>query len=114
MCLGKLIAGAGIRDVRKDVVDETLAVAKASGVSMAPDLLPKIYGIAEAMPTQFSSTAQDLARGKPTEIDHLNGFVARRGAALGVPTPVNRLLHSLVRLREAHGRSAAASSRADT
>src|SRR5262249_34740807 len=75
----------GIREVMKDVVEETLAVAKASGVRMAPDMLAKTYKIAEAMPTQFSSTAQDLARGKPTEIDHLNGFVARRGAALGVP-----------------------------
>jgi 2-dehydropantoate 2-reductase len=97
---GRMIAGTGIREVMKDVVEETLAVAKASGVTMAPDLLAKTYKIAEAMPTQFSSTAQDLQRGKPTEIDHLNGFVARRGAALGVPTPVNRLLHSLVRLRE--------------
>ena len=99
---GKLIAGAGIREVMKDVVEETLAVAKASGVSMAPDMLAKTYRIAEAMPAQFSSSAQDLARGKPTEIDHLNGFVARRGEALGVPAPVNRLLHSLVRLREAN------------
>jgi 2-dehydropantoate 2-reductase len=52
------------------------------------------------MPGQFSSTAQDLMRGKPSEIDHLNGFVVRRGQALGVPTPVNRALHVLVRLLE--------------
>ena len=97
---GKMIAGTGIREVMKDVVEETLAVAKASGVAMAPDLLARTYRIAEAMPTQFSSTAQDLQRGKPTEIDHLNGFVARRGEALGVPTPANRLLHALVKLRE--------------
>ena len=46
------------------------------------------------------STAQDLARGKPTEIDHLNGFVVRRGAAHGIPTPVNQALHALVKLAE--------------
>jgi 2-dehydropantoate 2-reductase len=57
--------------------------------------------IAVAMPGQLSSTAQDVARRKPTEIDHLNGFVARRGRALGVPVPVNEALHSLVRLIEA-------------
>ena len=68
---------------------------------MAPDMLARTYKIAEAMPTQFSSTAQDLARGKPTEIDHLNGYVVRRGEALGLPTPVNRVLHSLVKLIEA-------------
>jgi 2-dehydropantoate 2-reductase len=97
---GKMIEGPGIRDVMRDVVQETLAVAKASGVVMAPDMLERTYQIAEAMPTQFSSTAQDLARGKPTEIEHLNGFVVRRGAALGVPTPANRALTALVRLLE--------------
>jgi 2-dehydropantoate 2-reductase len=59
-----------------------------------------VYAIAEAMPTQYSSTAQDLARAKPTEIDHLNGHVVRLGEALGVPTPANRALHALVRLIE--------------
>lgn len=97
---GKMIQGPGVRDVMRDVIEETLAVAKALGVTMAPDTLAKTYRIAEAMPTQFSSTAQDLARGKPTEIDHLNGFVTRRGEALGIPTPANRALHALVKLLE--------------
>jgi 2-dehydropantoate 2-reductase len=97
---GKMIQGPGIRDVMRDVVEETLAVAKASGVAMAPGMLERTYRIAEAMPTQTSSTAQDLARGKPTEIEHLNGFVARRGAALGVPTPAHGALAALVRLLE--------------
>jgi 2-dehydropantoate 2-reductase len=101
---GKMIEGPGIRDVMRDVVEETLAIAKASSVSMAPDMLDRTYRIAAAMPTQFSSTAQDLARGKPTEIEHLNGFVVRRGAALGVPTPANRSLYALVRLLESKPR----------
>ena len=101
---GKLIQGTGIREVMRDVVEETLAVAKASGVPMAPDMLARVYKIAEGMPTQYSSTAQDLARGKPTEIDHLNGYVVRRGEALGIPTPANRALHALVKLLESkHG-----------
>ena len=54
-----------------------------------------------AMPAQRSSTAQDMARRKPSEIDHLNGFVARRGRELGVPTPANQALHALVKLVEA-------------
>ena len=59
-----------------------------------------VRGIARSMPGQLSSTAQDLARRKPTEIEHLNGFVVRQGEALGVPTPVNRTLLALVRLLE--------------
>ena len=102
---GKLIAGAGIRETMRDVIEETLAVAKASGVRMAPDMLAKVYKIADAMPTQYSSTAQDLARGKPTEIDHLNGFVVRQSEALGVATPSNRALHALVKLLESKARA---------
>jgi 2-dehydropantoate 2-reductase len=102
---GRLIQGPGVRDVMRDVVEEALAVAKASGVTMAPDMLARTWKIAEAMPTQYSSTAQDLARGKPTEIDHLNGFVVRKGAALGIPTPANRALHALVKLFEAEPRT---------
>lgn len=103
---GRMSRGPGIREVMRDVVEETLAVAKASGVRMAPDLLAKTYQIADAMPTQFSSTAQDLARGKPTEIDHLNGYVVRRGEALGVPTPANRALYALTKLLESKTRPA--------
>ena len=98
---GRMIEGEGVRDTMRAVVEETMAVAKASGVTMVPDVLPKTYGVAGAMPTQFSSTAQDLARGKPTEIDHLNGYVVRRGEALGIATPANRALHALVKLLEA-------------
>ena len=102
---GKLIAGPGVPELMRDVVEETLAVARVSGVQMAPDMLERTYKIAQAMPTQFSSTAQDLARGKPSEIDHLNGYVVRRGQALGVPTPANRVLDALVKLLEAKARS---------
>jgi len=48
----------------------------------------------------LSSTAQDLARCKKSEIDHLNGVVVRKGEALGVRTPVNRTLLALVKLLE--------------
>jgi 2-dehydropantoate 2-reductase len=56
--------------------------------------------IAHPLPTHSSTTAQDLARGKPTEIDHLNGYIVRTGEVLGIETPVNRVLHALVKLLE--------------
>jgi len=104
---GKMIQGPGVREVMRDVVEETLAVAKASGVHLSPGMLAKVYKIADAMPTQYSSTAQDLARGKPTEIDHLNGFVVRRGEALGLQSPANRALQAVVRLLESKPRGKA-------
>ena len=102
---GKLAAQAAIRELQRSIVREVVAVAAAEGITMSlDDELAAMERIAAAMPAQLSSTAQDLARGKPSEIDHLNGHVARRGDALGVPVPVNRTLHALVKLAEAaHG-----------
>ena len=98
---GRLVQCAGVPDVLRDVVAECLAVAQADGVSVAGDVDEAVQRIARSMPSQYSSTAQDLARGRRTEIDHLNGYVVRRGEALGVPTPANRALHTVVRLLEA-------------
>jgi 2-dehydropantoate 2-reductase len=44
-------------------------------------------------------------RGSPTEIDAINGAVAREGRRLGVPTPVNALLADLVAALEATARA---------
>jgi 2-dehydropantoate 2-reductase len=88
--------------LQRAVVREVVAVAHADGVTLDLEAsLQAMARIATAMPAQHSSTAQDMARGKRSEIDHLNGTVVRRGAALGVPTPVNQALHALVKLVEA-------------
>jgi 2-dehydropantoate 2-reductase len=97
---GRLVQGAGVPAVMDDVVDECLAVALAAKVQVPVDMHATVRRIAQTMPAQYSSTAQDLARHKKSEIDHLNGFVVRKGEALGVPTPVNRALLALVKLRE--------------
>jgi 2-dehydropantoate 2-reductase len=97
---GELVQRPGVQDIMRDVVAECRAVAAADGVSLPGDVDAAVRRIAETMPTQFSSTAQDLMRGKPSEIDHLNGHVVRRGEALGVPTPANRVLWAVVKLVE--------------
>jgi len=97
---GKTVAGEGIRDVMRDVVAECLAVAQLDGVQVVGDVPAAVAKLADSMPGQFSSTAQDLARGKRSEIDYLNGLIVRRGAALGVATPANRVLWALVKLLE--------------
>ncbi|WP_349238560.1 ketopantoate reductase C-terminal domain-containing protein [Bosea sp. F3-2] len=76
-------------------------MARACGVRIEDGLLAKVLGLAATMPDQLSSTARDLARGKPTEIDHLNGYIVRAGERLGVATPANRLLTVVVKLMEA-------------
>ena len=97
---GKTVQGEGVKDVMRDVVAECLAVAKADGVQVPGDVEAAVSQLAGSMPGQYSSTAQDLARGKRTEIDYLNGLVVARGQALGIATPANRVLWALVKLLE--------------
>jgi 2-dehydropantoate 2-reductase len=104
---GENVRGEGVPDLMRDVVDECLAVASADGVTVPGDAHATARKLVESMPAQYSSTAQDLARGKPTEIDFLNGYVVRRGEALGIPTPANRVLWALVKLIETRPRRAA-------
>lgn len=98
---GRLVADAGSLEVMKQVVAEGVAVGDASGVHLPADkLIAAVVELGRVVPEALSSTAQDIARGKPTEIDSLNGFLVRRGAEMGVPTPVNQTLYSLVKLLE--------------
>lgn len=97
---GPMAEVEGANEFVASVVEECVAVARGSGVTLPDDMLEQAAKIPAAMPTQFSSTAQDLARGKPTEIDFLNGFVVRKGAELGLPTPSNFALQVMVKLAE--------------
>ena len=97
---GRTVVGVGVQDLMRDVVAECLAVAEAEGVQFSSDVHAAVAQLAGSMPSQFSSTAQDLTRGKPTEIDYLNGLIVQRGKALGIATPANRVLWALVKLLE--------------
>lgn len=97
---GVIVQGENAWPMLKDIVDECVAVATARGIVLTGDAWENTQAIARTMATQKSSTSFDLARGRRTEIDHLNGYVVAQGAALGVPTPVNRAIHAIVRLME--------------
>jgi len=97
---GRMVALPEIRAVMADAVNEVIAVAAAKGVRLPDNLVDAAIRLADGMPVTISSTAQDLLRGRRTEIDHLNGYVVRAGQALGIATPVNRTLNALVKLAE--------------
>ena len=105
---GQIIQSEAAKKLMEQIVDEVLAVARAAGIAL-PGIDDRKSGMAAAMElaTQmayaFSSTAQDLDRGRLTEIDALNGYISRRGAELGIPVPVNHALFTLVKLAEQTG-----------
>ncbi|MFN7999046.1 MAG: 2-dehydropantoate 2-reductase [Bryobacteraceae bacterium] len=90
-----------VRDLMQMVITEAVSVAQAEGAQLSEtEMTEAAYQLGEAMAGALSSTAQDLNRGKPTEIDSLNGYVVCKGEALGIPVPVNRTLYALVKLLE--------------
>jgi 2-dehydropantoate 2-reductase len=97
---GMLVQGDGVEELMHTVLDECLTLAEAEGIAISENIWAAVRAIADTMPTQLSSTAQDLARGKRSEIDHLNGFIVRRGKVLNIATPVNQTLTSLTKLIE--------------
>ncbi len=98
---GRMIQFPAVRTLMERAIAETVAVARAEGAPLSEAAMVEgAYRLSEKMSGATSSTAQDIARGRPTEIDSLNGYVARRGAALGIATPVSETLVTLVKLLE--------------
>jgi 2-dehydropantoate 2-reductase len=99
---GAMARVAAVRDLQVAVVAEAVAVAQAEGHALVLDeMMAAVDRVAQTMAGQRSSTAQDLARGRRSEIDHLNGEVLRAGARHGIATPANQALWALVKLHEA-------------
>jgi 2-dehydropantoate 2-reductase len=101
------------RTIMDDAIGEAFAVARAAGVPLAwpdTDAYRELFyeRLVPATARHRSSMLQDLERGRPTEIDAINGYVATRGAALGVPAPVNTTLTRMIRARVRRVRGAEA------
>ncbi len=72
---------------------EVAAVARAAGISVEEgEPAAPTRRVAEATAKNFSSMLQDVRRGAPTEVEAINGAVAREGRRFGVETPVNAAL----------------------
>jgi 2-dehydropantoate 2-reductase len=81
---------------------EAAAAARASGVSLsATTAVEAMARVARATADNRSSMAQDLAAGRRTEVEAINGHVVDRLDPRAAP--VNATLAALVRAREASG-----------
>jgi 2-dehydropantoate 2-reductase len=102
---GALADRADSRSIMDEVIEEGFAIARAESMDLlwrnAADCRDHFYRTL-LPPTALhrSSMLQDLERGRRTEIDAINGYVCRRGRALGIPTPRNDVLTGIVRATE--------------
>jgi 2-dehydropantoate 2-reductase len=95
--VGALRDDPGWRDRLKTAIGEACAIAAADGVPLAADAQWRIIGDLDADLT--TSTARDVAAGKPSELDAITGSVVRAGERLGVPCPALAGLYAEARAR---------------
>jgi 2-dehydropantoate 2-reductase len=102
---GRLPEVPGTLRVMERAVGEAAAVAAAAGIRLPyPDPLGRVIEVCRATSGNTASMLQDVLRERTTEVDYINGAVAREGSRLGVPTPVNETLTHLVRaLQDTYG-----------
>jgi 2-dehydropantoate 2-reductase len=95
---GELLNGQDRRDMMANLSQEAVTVARASGIDPpTEDAVAYVESVCRLTAANRSSMLQDVERGRPTEIDSINGVIADQGLRLGVPTPFNRAVWLLVR-----------------
>lgn len=100
---GALLESEDTIGVMKAAALEAAAVAAALGIRLPYlDPVERVKYVAELTATNHSSMLQDVLNQRQTEIDAINGQIVERGRALGVPTPVNAVLTSLMRAIQSH------------
>ena len=96
------IADPRLNELKRGIIDECLAVAKADGVTFDEDFVALIDRVFAGART-IASMRQDLMKGRKTEIDHMNGAVVDLGRKYGIDCPINAALTTMIRYLEAKG-----------
>jgi 2-dehydropantoate 2-reductase len=103
-CQAEALAALGRAGIDAQL-EQPMPARLLPGLLRLPDLLFRV--IARSMiridPQARSSMWEDLERGRPTEVDALNGEVVRLAAAAGLAAPANATVMALVRRAEGHG-----------
>ncbi|MCK9362937.1 MAG: 2-dehydropantoate 2-reductase [Syntrophales bacterium] len=96
---GQILEIPELTELMEKAVGEALEVSRRRGIRLAfaGDPLEHVKAVMSNTKENISSMRQDIERGRRTEIDFINGAIVREGAALGVPTPVNFTLTSLIK-----------------
>jgi 2-dehydropantoate 2-reductase len=103
---GRVCEDEGLRRLVSALVDEGKAVAGAQSIELDadPEELIDYAARPDVAYDHKASMLQDAEARRPTEIDYLNGGVARFGREHGVATPLNEAVTALIKGLEASWR----------
>lgn len=95
---GGVVESAGVAEVMRGMVRECVAVGRAEGAVLGDDLPDLVVARTRASPPDsINSLLGDRLAGRPMEWDARNGVIVRKGAAHGLPTPLNGMAAAILR-----------------
>lgn len=97
--IGVILEDEDLLRVYRRLLEEMVALARAEGVELGEDAVEERLAFSrdKLQPEMRSSLQVDLARGKPLELEALNGHAVRLGRRLGVPTPANEVVYTALK-----------------
>lgn len=104
---GEMIEDPGLRRALALVAEEAAAVARGCGAAPPADIAAVVEEVCRQTAVNHSSMLQDVMAGRRTEIDFINGEIARRGAQVGVPARLCEALTAVIAGRRKDDNSAA-------
>ena len=83
--------------VIRQIVGEVAAISAAMKVPLPLDMPERVVKATQEIRDIHTSMYDDWKAGRRTEIDYLNGFIVQKGRELGIPTPVNEALTTMIK-----------------
>ncbi len=98
--IGRVLEDEATTDLYRRAMKEIAALAQARGVDLPEDIVQERLEFSRNSldPEMRSSLQQDLVKGRPLELDALNGYASKLGDELGVDTPVNDFIYTALKL----------------
>ena len=95
---GLLVRDEKFQALARQIVSEGVAVAGAMGVSLCPEYAwKKVIQVATETSENICSMRLGVENGRRTEIDQMNGAIARYGSELDIPASANALISALIK-----------------
>ena len=95
--IGSILTYEPLKELFMDVMKETANTGRARGINLSESIEKDIWERVVKMPTSMrASTAIDLEKGLPLEIDWVSGAVSRLAKQVGLSAPANEVIYSLL------------------
>ncbi|MBX0357624.1 ketopantoate reductase family protein [Halobacillus sp. Nhm2S1] len=95
--VGEILEDEQLYKTAKKICEEVVEVGIHKGLPIDPETtISKIFSRAEFAKQHQTSMLQDRLRGKPMEVEAMCGYIRRQGELLGVETPANQSIYSVL------------------